>query len=175
MSDSFIIADLHLSHRNIITFKRDDGTPLRDFKTIEEHDETLIENWNKVVKPTDRVYNLGDTVINRRALPMLKRFNGRQKLIRGNHDIFKLKDYEGYFDNIMGVEVKSDMILSHIPLARDCITSRFRVNVHGHLHYRNMNDPAYFCVSAERINFTPIAMEDLRVLINKQLQDVKSA
>ena len=37
--------------------------PKRKFKTIEEHDEFLIDQWNKKVGANDIVYHLGDFVI----------------------------------------------------------------------------------------------------------------
>jgi calcineurin-like phosphoesterase family protein len=39
-------------------------------------DEDLINNWNSVVKEHDKVYHLGDVVINRKALQLVKRLNG---------------------------------------------------------------------------------------------------
>ena len=163
MSNTFIISDLHLGHANILTFKRADGiTPLRNFISVEEMNETIISNWNRVVRPNDKVYNLGDCVIHRKALQMLRRLNGRQRLIRGNHDIFKTAEYLEFVDEIYGVRVLSDMILSHIPLARDCITTRFGTNIHGHLHSNNIADGAYYNVSVENIGYTPISLDDLR-------------
>ena len=32
----------------------------RGFSSIEEHDATIIENWNKIVKHNDCVFLLGD-------------------------------------------------------------------------------------------------------------------
>ncbi|MBQ3404908.1 MAG: hypothetical protein IJG63_05785 [Oscillospiraceae bacterium] len=51
---NFYIADTHFGHRNCVRF--DD----RPFRSIEEHDETLISNWNSVVQPRDDVFILGD-------------------------------------------------------------------------------------------------------------------
>jgi calcineurin-like phosphoesterase family protein len=165
MSCVFLISDTHFGHANILTFKRNDGTPLRPFATIEEHDETLVANWNSVVRPCDKVYHLGDVVIHRRFLNLLGRCHGHKRLIRGNHDIFRTKFYLEYFDEVYGVRVLDDMILSHIPLAIECITKRFGTNVHGHLHSNVMDNPRYFNVSCEQINYTPISLEDLRLKI----------
>lgn len=135
--DRWVISDTHFSHRNSWEkFKRADGSPLRPFASNEEMDETMIERWNAVVKPQDHVYHLGDVVIAKRALQLVKRLNGHIRLIRGNHDIFKDHEYrEVGIEQIHGVRVFVDkFILSHIPLHPDSVTDRFRVNVHGHLH-----------------------------------------
>lgn len=96
----------------------------------------MVERWNAVVKPDDHVYHLGDVVIAKRGLEFVRRLNGRKRLIRGNHDIFSDDLYrEVGFEQIHGVRVFVDkFILSHIPLHPDCVTERFKVNVHGHLH-----------------------------------------
>lgn len=47
-------SDTHFYHTNIIDFCR------RPFESIEEMNETLIANWNKVVGTNDIVFHLGD-------------------------------------------------------------------------------------------------------------------
>lgn len=163
MSDTFLISDTHFGHeKTCTTFKRSDGSPLRPFANADEMNEEMVRRWNAVVRPNDKVYHLGDVVINRKFLPILDRLNGKKRLVRGNHDIFPTKDYLKYFDEIYGVRVLADMILSHIPLARDCITERFNVNVHGHLHANSMDDDRYICVCVENINYMPISVDDVR-------------
>ena len=133
MSNRFVISDTHFGHTNSWQlFKRPDGSPLRPFSSTEEMDEAMIERWNAKVQPHDVVYHLGDVVINRKFLHLVKRLNGKKRLVRGNHDIFKDQDYRDVgFDSLYGVRVFTDkFILSHIPLHPDCITHRFKVNVH---------------------------------------------
>jgi calcineurin-like phosphoesterase family protein len=167
MTKSWVCADHHFGHANILNFKRDDGTSLRPFKSLEEHDETLIANHNSVVQPADRVYLLGDVCIKRQYLHLLYRLNGRKVLVKGNHDIFKLKDYLPYFDDIRAYVVQKDkngnqVILSHVPIHPGSL-KRFGVNIHGHLHYGRVKigesekiDTRYKCVSMEHIDYTPI-------------------
>jgi calcineurin-like phosphoesterase family protein len=181
MPNRFLISDTHFGHTNTWEkFTLEDGSPLRPFTSTEEMDETMVENWNKTVRPQDTVYHLGDVVIARRHLETVKRLNGRKILIRGNHDIFKDKDYyEAGFEQIHGVRVFVDQfILSHIPLHPDCVGERFKRNVHGHLHGNRIMrdigianfddytlvstiDPRYLCVCVEQINYTPISFDDV--------------
>jgi len=179
MHNTFLIADPHLSHAGMVMFKRSDGTPLRPFSSIEEHDEVMIERWNKIVKPHDRVQVMGDVVMKRKNLPILKRLNGRLRLIAGNHDIFKLKDYLHYFDDIKAFHVMDNFALTHIPIHVNCL-ARFKGNVHGHIHqHRVMRtkffgivkeiDPRYYCVSAEHTDYTPVPWDVVRKKFYHQL------
>lgn len=168
--NTWLISDTHFGHANILNFKRDDGTPLRDFSTVEEMDECMIHNWNSVVDHKDRVYHLGDVVINRKFLKVLDRLNGHKVLIKGNHDIFKLDDYAAYFDDIRAYHVLDGLFLSHVPVHPDSL-GRFGCNIHGHLHYREVVDSngvadmRYWNVSVERIGYTPISLEGLKHMI----------
>lgn len=168
--NTWLISDTHFGHANILNFKRDDGTALRDFSTVEEMDECMIHNWNEVVGAHDRVYHLGDVVINRKFLRQLDRLNGRKVLIKGNHDIFKLDDYAAYFDDIRAYHVLDGLFLSHVPVHPDSL-GRFGCNIHGHLHYREVVDSRgvadmrYWNVSVERIGYTPISLEGLKHMI----------
>ena len=187
----FVISDTHFGHTNSWEkFKLEDGSPLRPFTSTEEMDETMIERWNAKVKPGDTVYHLGDVVINQKSLHLVSRLNGRKILIRGNHDIFKDKQYRDVgFEQLHGVRVFVDkFILSHIPLHPECVTERFKVNVHGHLHANEITrkivtkpfapvgqqevidqiDPRYLCVSVEHTNYEPLHFDEVQARIDKR-------
>jgi calcineurin-like phosphoesterase family protein len=142
-------------------------------------DEFMIKAWNERVRPTDKVYHLGDVVINRKALKTLTRLNGDKVLIRGNHDIFRDDEYREYFRELRAYHVVNGMILSHIPV-HEASLGRFGVNIHGHLHanrvmkprgvdartgevlYSDEIDPRYHCVCVEQTpDFAPILFEDV--------------
>lgn len=189
----FVISDHHFGHTNSWEkFKLADGSPLRPFTSNDEMNQTMIDRHNAKVKEHDAVYFLGDVVINRKHLHLVKQLNGRKILIRGNHDIFRDEDYrEVGFEQIHGVRVFVDkFILSHIPLHPDCVTGRFRVNVHGHLHANQIMrtrtnmvhgtmtglvtepDPRYLCVCVEQTNFTPLHFDEVEDIIQKRWQEV---
>jgi calcineurin-like phosphoesterase family protein len=163
MAKTFLIADTHFGHANILSFKRADGSPLRDFLGIKEHDATLMDNWNSVVKPEDKVYHLGDvgftnfTHIQR----IFNHLNGTKILIKGNHDGHKLSQYAQIFKDIRGYHILDKFLLSHIPIHPESL-ARWKANVHGHTHANNLDDPRYINVSVEQINYTPIDFEEIR-------------
>jgi calcineurin-like phosphoesterase family protein len=194
MSNRFVISDTHFGHTNSWEkFKLPNGDPLRPFTSTEEMDEAMVERWNAVVRPQDTVYHLGDVVINKKSLHLVSRLNGRKILIRGNHDIFKDEEYrEVGFEQIHGVRVFVDkFILSHIPLHPDCVTDRFKVNVHGHLHANEITrtvmvtkdvsvpwphekteiDPRYLCVSVEHTNYEPLHFDEVQARIDKRWEE----
>lgn len=171
MPSVFLVSDTHFGHVGMTKFVNSDGTKIRPWNNIEEMDEALIDNWNSVVKPNDKVYHLGDVIINRRAFNTVRRLNGDKVLIKGNHDIFKLDEYLEFFRDIRAYHVMDNRILSHIPVHPDS-KGRFKNNIHGHLHgnkvmLNDKPDPFYYCVSVENINFTPILFEQVIANIDK--------
>lgn len=170
----FLAADLHLGHKGVTQFKAPNGIDkLRPWETTEEMDEALIANWNSRVKPTDESYILGDVVLNRKNLHTIARLNGRKHLVKGNHDIFRLEEYQQYFYEVSACRCLKDMILTHIPIHPSNI-GRFGVNVHGHLHASKVRlangepDPRYLCVSLEQTNFMPLTIEEVREQVNRR-------
>ena len=170
--NTFLLADSHFGHLGVCKFLREDGTKLRPWETTEEMDEVMIENWNRVAGPKDKVYHLGDVVINRKALKTLSRLNGDKVLIKGNHDVFRLEEYTPYFRDIRAFGHFDGFALTHIPIHPDSL-SRWSGNVHGHLHsnrvmFGDKIDPRYLCVSMEHINYTPLAWEDCKKRFEEQ-------
>jgi len=170
MPSVFLVSDTHFGHLGVCRFMRNDGvTKLRPWDTPEEMDEEMIRRWNERVRPNDKVYHLGDVVINRRALPTLARLNGDKVLIRGNHDIFRDDEYREYFRELRAYHVMNGMILSHIPIHSDSL-GRFGTNIHGHTHANRVMtevwgeykiDVRYHCVCVEQTDFAPILFEDV--------------
>ena len=163
---TWVIADTHFGHKGVCHFTRNDGSDLRPWGTPEEMDEAMVALWNDIVHDVDRVYILGDLVINRRCLPTVSRLKGRKVLVKGNHDIFKLKDYTPYFDDIRAYVVGKChsgkmYIMSHIPIHPACLGDRWAVNIHGHLHSNTLDDPKYICVSVEQTGFKPTDLNDI--------------
>jgi calcineurin-like phosphoesterase family protein len=172
----FLVSDTHFGHAGVCRFMRNDGvTKLRPWDSAEEMDEAMVERWNERVKPNDKVYHLGDVVINRKALGIMRRLNGDKVLIRGNHDIFRDDEYRQHFKELRAYHVLNGMILSHIPLHPESL-GRFGVNIHGHLHsnrvmikeeleytrlYDEVIDTRYHCVCVEQTDFAPILFEDV--------------
>lgn len=175
MPSVWLVSDTHFGHSGVCKFLRNDGcTPLRPWDDPNEMDEAMVQAWNERVRPNDKVYHLGDVVINRRALTTLSRLNGDKILIRGNHDIFRDDEYRKYFRELRAYHVMNGLILSHIPIHPESL-GRFGTNVHGHLHSNRVLlpngdlDVRYHSVCVEmNPDFAPILFEDVLKRITEE-------
>jgi calcineurin-like phosphoesterase family protein len=163
----WLISDWHLDHANCITkFRNPDGSLLRgQFKDVAEMNEYIIERHNAVVKPSDHFYMLGDVALGKSGLKLVKRFNGHGRLLRGNHDIYKTREYlDAGFKEIHGTRVIAGLVLTHVPIHPSSM-ARWVGNVHGHIHTNPTPEGPYLNVGVEVLNYTPISLEeaDLRV------------
>ena len=161
----FFTADLHFGHNNVINFKNTDGTKARDFATVQDMEDAMVQMHNEIVKPTDKVYMLGDIAFNARGLEKVKQMNGIKILVKGNHDQLKLNKYVDVFKDVRGCHVTNGLVFTHIPIHVDQL-GRFGCNVHGHLHSGRVMqgdkiDPRFLCVSVEHTNLKPIDFEDM--------------
>jgi calcineurin-like phosphoesterase family protein len=189
MSNKWVISDTHFGHANIIKFTKPDGTPIRPgftrrptraittFKDIQHHDECLIDNWNSVVAPFDKVYFLGDFG----NINVAPRLHGKKRIILGNHDdMIDKHDLVKYFEKILVTRrFKNDftrpVIFSHYPLHKDEAAPSSRlINVHGHIHEKIIKDvnghpdPWYVNVSVEQTNCYPVSWDELGDIIKKR-------
>lgn len=173
MTDIWLVSDTHFSHANIIRYCN------RPFSSAEEMDEVMIERWNKVVKPNDKVYHLGDVGLSNRTLDtILSRLNGKKRLILGNHDDGKNPILLKHFQKIFMWRKLGEfgLILTHVPVHVSTLGEgrgpEF-VNVHGHIHtdmvmkYDHNNipmvDTRYVNVCVEQINYTPVHIDMFRI------------
>jgi calcineurin-like phosphoesterase family protein len=180
--EDYVIADLHLGHKNVINMpgreikvyrKVPHEGELRSpemgvekrirFQTIEEHDDYVIEKINQSVPPDGHLWILGDIAFNRRGFERLFDLKCGLSAVLGNHDSEDPALYPPMFDSVCGA-VKGtvegvDIIMTHIPV-HPCQKERFGMNIHGHMHTQWIDDDFYSLVSCEHIDFTPIQLRD---------------
>jgi len=162
MTNSFFISDTHFGHANICKFTHEDGSKLRPWDDVNEMNEALIDYWNAIVGPKDKVYHLGDFSMSKNWLYIADRLNGHKRLILGNHDTAPMSEYAKYFVKIGAYGQFDNMVLSHIPVHTNQVSGRYKANIHGHLHGGSINDPRYFCASVENINYEPMAYDVIK-------------
>ena len=155
----YLIADTHFGDDSIRRYEN------RPFDSVSEMDNTLVNNWNNTVTDSDEVYVLGDFGGNGNESDILRKLNGKKYLVKGNHDTESNNYYRNCgFEEVYDLPVlfKSFWIMSHDAIYVN--SNMPYANLFGHVH----NTPIvrdyssqHFCVSAERINYTPISFEDI--------------
>ncbi len=168
MTETYFIGDTHFGHKSIIKFESE----ARPFPDLETMHETMIANWNKVVRKGDKVIHLGDFCFGERWLPIAGRLNGLKYLVLGNHDCLSTAKYLKYFHKAVGAMEFDGNILTHIPVHPSQFP-RYKYNIHGHLHSKlvmqdgwpqdsDVYDLRYINVSCERTNLTPVSYAQLK-------------
>lgn len=177
MRNVFFTSDTHFCHDRGFIYEP------RGFDTIKKHDEMIVENWNKVVKPQDIVYHLGDTLLNDNAqgLEYFKKLNGFIILIRGNHDTdvrLKMLDFFCLSINVACIEKINgyQFYLSHYPTITSSVENmaplkHHLINLHGHTHSKNkfyQDMPFIYNVALDAHNHTPVSFDEVITDIEKK-------
>lgn len=182
----WFISDTHFGHGNLVLnfTLNDTGVPARvdprtnaRFNSVEEHDEYLIEQWNKNVQPQDKVWHLGDVIMGPKKDydRTLSRLNGHKRLLLGNHDQLKGTTLSNWFEKIEVWRLfkEHNFIMTHVPIYRDQFKQKVQFNVHGHTHENNVDwiddgHNPYINISCEKTALAPIHLEDLLVIIRER-------
>ena len=174
----YFTSDWHFFHNRAFIYEP------RGFSSVEEMNETIIQNHNKIVKENDIIYCLGDCMLNdnQKGMECINRLNGHKVIIRGNHCTnTRIELYK----NLPNTEVKgwADIIkyngyhfyLSHYPT----ITSNFDekrslkqiiLNLHGHTHDRRkfyQDNPTMYNVALDAHNNIPVSIDQI-------IEDIKA-
>ena len=152
MDKVYFTADTHFGHSTLI------GYDERPYKTSDEMDEFLIQNWNETVRKQDRVYHLGDFSWRGSAFTkeILKQLNGQIHLVKGNHD--KLNK------ELLSMLEGQKIYLCHYALRTWVGKERGVWNLYGHSHGRllPMEEGLATDVGVKSWNWKPVSFEELR-------------
>lgn len=174
MADIWFISDHHFFHENILKFTDDSGNKIRpEFATVDEMNWAMVERWNSVVKPQDKVWHLGDVAFKTTEKAaeldhLLGALHGHKRMLVGNHDNIKSPAILRHFHKIELWKGFKDegFTCSHIPLRLDSLRDG-TVNVHGHIHQNLMKERGYINVCVEVRNYTPVHMDEIITEVRK--------
>lgn len=178
----YLSSDLHFGHQREFLYGP------RGFTSIDEHDETIIQNWNSVVTNEDDVYILGDLMLgdNASGLKKLSRLNGKLHLVYGNHDTDVRKELYKTLPNV--VEMcgwattikyhKYHFYLSHFPTLTGNLEAeslkQCSLNLFGHTHQREKfyeDRPYMFHVGLDSNNNYPVLLDDIVEEMKNKVQE----
>lgn len=155
MPSVYFISDLHFGHEKICDFRDGFGS------TSEEHDDILISKINSTVRAKDKLFVLGDAAFGIEGVKKLGLINCKNmELIIGNHDS---KHCYPYFNAIHGFRRYKEFWLSHCPVHPEEL--RGKVNIHGHVHNKTIEDSNYISVCVEACDGIPMTIDQIRAKV----------
>lgn len=162
MSNYFFTADTHFNHFNIMRYCE------RPFGSLEEMNEAIIENWNKIVTHKDYIYHLGDFGLGD-CRSIFNRLNGRKYLIKGNHDRNPTLKFPWVWvkDTAM-IEINSKYIwLSHYAHRSWNRSFHGSWHLYGHTHGKLLPHGRSFDCGIDGHNFSPWSLEEVKNRMKK--------
>lgn len=158
----FFTSDLHFNAQRTIDKSR------RPFKSLEELNKTLIDNWNNTVSKDDTVYILGDFG----DLSYAQFLNGKKIFVKGNYErgYYTDEELKQYFDvvcpvDVMHLPVSYNGEVYHFRLAHEPLKVSDRdvesdyMGLFGHIHKLCMVKSYGLNVGADCHYYTPISLE----------------
>lgn len=179
----FFTSDLHFSHDRGFLYEP------RGFNSIEEMNETVINNWNSVVSNEDTVYILGDLILNdnEKGIECLNRLNGIKKFVIGNHDTdTRVQLYQDNGLECLGYATvikyeKYHFYLSHYPtyssnLEKDDRLTQHMINLYGHTHQKTnfyQDIPFMYHCGLDSHNNYPVSIDQIIEDIKNKINECK--
>ena len=172
----YICSDLHINHTNIVRCLSSwpDKSGCRNFNSLSEMENAIIDNINNIVPSDGILINLGDIIFGDKTLlkSILGKINCKtHHLVFGNHDHWMLNKPETlslftstqhYSEiNLFYNNKKYRIILSHYPLASWNDMSRNSIMLFGHCHgtyksYGKSMDVGIDCNDFKPVKFSEI-------------------
>jgi len=176
MQNIWIVSDTHFDHGRIIELCD------RPFRDVNEMNNTLIENWNKVVKPNDMVYHLGDFSFSKeqRIESLVRQLNGKIILILGNHDKLSRNFYKNTFERVFDYYKlrcnNEKYILFHYPIYEWDGFFRGTIHLHGHVHGNSKNSNVQDIpgrqhavdMSVDSRDWRPVNIDEIAGIVNQR-------
>lgn len=189
-------SDTHYNHSNIVsaTTQWTDPVTCREFTSLEQMNNTLVNNINEKVEQDDILFHLGDWSFG--GFEQIQKFRNQiicknVHIITGNHDHHIERNKEGIqsiFSSVnkyLELTVKWDggilwsdeksFVLMHYPIASWNNMARGAIHLHGHVHFeadKRIGKGKMMDVGVDGNGLHPINM--FRVLSLMEEQPIKS-
>lgn len=173
----FFTSDTHFWHKNIIRICN------RPFKDVDDMNDQLVENWNKVVTNDSHIFHLGDFALGGTKAwnDILDRLNGKIHLVMGNHDYQNIRaipvDRFASIDDMVQIQIVEEdkfLTMCHYPLLTWGGYERGVWDLYGHNHTSPTHPmmgskPEQYDVGVEQNNYTPLSYQQVKDIINEQI------
>jgi calcineurin-like phosphoesterase family protein len=166
----YVLADLHFGHRGVVRFRP-------QFRTVEEHDNYIMKKILQTCGKRSTLWLLGDCFFTEDSLKYLETLReaiGTIHLVLGNHcsesgagqaNIKRMVN-EKLVDKIHGLVNYKGCWMTHAPIHDSELRGKYCV--YGHTHSVVVDDPRYFGVSCEQINYTPVEFNKIKQILDER-------
>lgn len=173
----FFTSDYHAFHKKILTLGK--GRP---FASLDEHNSALVDRHNAVVRPGDKVYNLGDFAMScgwEDAYKFRLRLLGDQYFTWGNHDrpptgsvawdmvqnhpdCFIETEHSFVLD-LKAYGIKYPVTVGHFMMGTFTKSHKGAWNLYGHSHSQLPEEPRWmsFDVGVDAWDYSPVSIEQV--------------
>ena len=164
----YFTSDWHLNEKRIGEF----NPFFRPFKSIEEQNNTIINNMNSIIKKDDTLIHIGDIAMDLDGLKLLDKIKCKDRtLIRGNYDIQFENELSKYFDRVIDSGLITIDINSELKLKKKININGFvaklnhyptkiyddEFGIFGHIHGLWKVQPNMVNVSVDAWHFNPVS------------------
>ena len=177
----WLTSDLHFCHDQGFIYEP------RGFNNIGDMNQTIVNNWNKVVTPEDDVYLLGDVMLNNNeeGIKLLKQLKGNIHIVLGNHDTDARIELYKTCKNIVEIELAFrfkyngyHFFLPHYPcftgnLSKESL-KQCTCNLFGHTHQHTnfyQDIPFMYHVGVDSHNCTPVLIDDIILEMKNKVKE----
>jgi calcineurin-like phosphoesterase family protein len=174
MPQTFFTSDTHFGHKNILVYDK------RPFTNIEEHDQTILKNWNSVVHKDDTIYFLGDFSLSFKKNVDYDRYlmmslKGKKFFIKGNHDhdqnVKLFKEHGTYLGKLEEININGQQItICHYAMKVWRESHYGSWQLYGHSHGSLSDDPHSLSIDVgiNVHNFFPIEFNEIKQIMSKK-------
>ncbi|NOR27545.1 MAG: phosphoesterase [Lutibacter sp.] len=162
----YFTADEHYNHSIAITYNN------RPFSSVEEMNETMIENHNSIVTKDDITIHAGDFGFFKSlasAFEVVDRLNGKHIFLKGSHDHWmkRQNNSKSYFHEIWEKRIDNQMIVvCHYAMKTWHCSHYNSWNLHGHSHGHLNPEGKQYDVGVDCNQFHPVSLEEIRIIMD---------
>ena len=161
----FYTSDTHFNHAAVIKYCN------RPFLDVPMMNSVMIERWNRVVRPEDTVYHLGDFAMGQRELlkPIISQLNGYKILVRGNHDRSPTVMLEAGFNEVykeLILQTDAGLAYLHHQPMPESHWGGADFHLCGHIHDLWVTQGKTINVGVDVWDFTPRTIDELLTSLN---------
>ena len=166
MAEIFVTSDTFFGRENIIKHAK------RDYQSVEEMNDDLVERWNETVDSKDTVYHLGNFAWDPFSAIVLHKLNGKIVFLNGTYDkalkdvVKNCKRAELYMGQILEIP-NLNLVMCHYPLAHWNGKDTGTLHLHGHTYdkFPHDVDSGRINVCIDCWNLSPVSITTLHDLI----------